>query len=566
MSLVPVAELDRVLTRIDGRGYRAYRDLPRRVDLGGVELRIDHVQGDPFAAPSRVRLVVERSEAGWGAELDDPVRGRALRDWIARAGARVAERLGSRRGSGKSGRISVHRPGQEVLETSAVVATAASLELRFTVGLPARGRSVLGRQARALLVDDCRALADRVLRADAHPVDAVRTHLDTVEDAVWLRRWLAQQDLVAFVADGAVLPRRTGVDDRPMSDAVPFTSPPERRLSVTLPHGGAVAGMGVPVGVTLIVGGGYHGKSTLLRALERGVYDHPPGDGRERVVAVAGATKIRAEDGRSVAGVDISPFVADLPGGRSTRAFRTADASGSTSQAAAIMEALEAGATCLLVDEDTSATNVMIRDARMQALIASDREPITPFVDRVRGLAALGVSTVVVMGGSGDWLDVADTVIGMDAFVPWDATTRAREVAEARPTGRTVEGGGFTRPVERVPLRDSLDPSRGRREVSVRTRGTRDLTFGTEDVDLSAVEQLVHPAQVRAIGEALVWAWRHAMDGATVAELLDRVEEAMEERGLDAIAPRVVGDLAGFRRQELAAALNRLRSLRVATG
>ena len=282
------------------------------------------------------------------------------------------------------------------------------------------------------------------------------------------------------------------------------------------------------------------------------------------MAAVAGAVKVRAEDGRSVAGVDLSPFVGDLPGGRSTKAFSTENASGSTSQAAAIMEALEAGARCLLVDEDTSATNVMIRDARMQTLIASEHEPLTPFVDRARQLfTEHGVSTVVVMGGSGDWLDVADCVIGMREYVPWEATARAREVVAERPTGRTAQEGVFGALPRRVPEAASLDPRRGKRDVALRTRGVRELQYGTESIELGAVEQLVHDGQVRAIAEAIEWARRHAMGSATVGEVLDAVEAAVAAGGLDAVCPRPAGDLVEFRRFEVAAALNRLRSLRV---
>ena len=564
-------ELEQTLRRIDGRPYRAYRDLPRGVALDGMRLLIDHVQGDPFAAPSRLRVAVPRRSAGWtDGDLDHPVRSRALRDLLARRGAAVSGDVGARRGSGSSGALEVHRPGQQVLDTSAVRITEDHIELRFTAGLPARGRSILGHQARSLLIDVVSRLAERTLLSSAYEDVEVEEHLAVVEDAVALRGLVQAAGLIGFVADGALLPRRSGADDRPLGPgARPFRAPDSLRATFTLPHGGEVTGLGIPDGVTLIVGGGYHGKSTLLRALERGVYEHVPGDGRERVVAVADATKIRAEDGRSVAGVDIGPFVGALPGGRSTAAFSTADASGSTSQAACIMEAIEIGATCLLVDEDTSATNVMIRDARMQALIASDKEPITPFVDRVRALyAEHGVSTVVVMGGSGDWLDVADTVIGMDCWVPWDATAAAHRVALERPTGRRAAGGGFVRPRHRIVERDSLDPSRGRREVSVRSRGLRDLTFGVAEVDLGCVEQLVHPAQVRAIGEALAWGWEHAMDAATVSEILDAVDAEIQRGGLDAISSRPDGGLAGFRRFELAAALNRLRSLRTrpATG
>jgi len=374
--------------------------------------------------------------------------------------------------------------------------------------------------------------------------------------------------LVAFLADGAVLPRRSGVDDRPLREgAIPFQSPASLHAEFQLPNAGRMAGMGVPVGVTLIVGGGYHGKSTLLNALERGIYNHIPDDGRELVIADEGAVKIRAEDGRAVTGVDISPFIGALPNGADTRQFATGNASGSTSQAANIVEALEAGARVLLVDEDTAATNFMIRDHRMQELIAKEREPITPFIDKVRQLYdEHGVSTVLVMGGSGDYFDVADTVIAMDAYIPHDVTDQARSIAQRYRAERRKEGGDrFGDITPRTPLAKSLDPSKGRREVKISTRGVKTILFGTSEINLAAVEGLVDPSQLNAIGQALYYARQRYMDGGrTVPEILDAVMADVDLSGLDVLDRRSVGDLARFRRYELAAALNRLRTLRVA--
>ncbi len=319
-------------------------------------------------------------------------------------------------------------------------------------------------------------------------------------------------------------------------------------------------------GVSLVVGGGYHGKSTLLRALEAGVYNHCPGDGREFAVSDTAAIKIRAEDGRSVSGVDISPFINGLPQGQDTHVFSTPNASGSTSQAASIMEALEAGATTLLIDEDTAATNFMIRDRRMQALVPKAGEPITPFVDRVRTLwEDRGVSTVIVLGGSGDYLDVADTVVAMKEFQPHDVTADARRVAEDLPTGRHPETPTGMGPIQRrAPVPHSVDPSRGRREVELKVRDRETLVFGKQVIDLSAVSQLVLRAQTRAVGRALVLARESFMDGQrSLGEISGLVARIIEDEGLDALDGRRTGDLAAFRPLEFAAALNRLRTLEV---
>lgn len=558
------------LHRIDGRGYKAYRDIEGHWAFPTFTLVIDHVQGDPFAAPSRVRALLPARVAAFPPETyQTPSRALGLAAFLARRFGAEARRREQRRGTGRSGSIEIEAPGQEVLpQTAVLVGSDGAIEARFTVGLPARGRTVLGREAIELLIEDVPAIVVAALQAAAHDPLVVWQHVATNEDAEALRAALASWGLVAIIADGAVLPRRSGVDDRPLREGwvVPFESPPSLRVSVTLPHAGEITGLGIPRGVTLIVGGGYHGKSTLLRAIERGIYNHRPGDGREQVVSESATVKIRAEDGRAVTGVDISPFINNLPFQQTTEAFTTANASGSTSQAANIMEALEAGATTLLVDEDTAATNFMIRDRRMQALVPKAHEPITPFVDRVRQLYdEHGVSSILVIGGSGDYLDVADTVIAMHNYHPDDVTAEARQVAQQWPTGRQSEGTGpFGPRPARVPLPRSLDPSRGRREVSIKPRGLHAIQFGTETIDLSAVEQIVAWTQTRAIGEALWYAREHFMDGhRPLAEILDLTMVAIDREGLDVLDRRRVGDLAAFRRFELTAALNRLRSLAV---
>lgn len=563
-------ELRAALSEIDGRGYGAYREIKGSWDLDGFTLEVEYVQGDPYARPTRLRAHLPPETTGFPERLlAGEARRTAIASFLARAFADVARERATSRGSGRSGTIEMEAPGQEVLpQTAVMVAEDGGVEARFRAGLPARGRRVLAGEATALLLEDVPACVGGTLVAGAHDADDLRAHAATNEDSRALRRALDDRGLVAFVGDGARLPRRTGVDDRPLEGrpVVPFESPEALRVSVDLPHAGAVTGMGIPRGVTLIVGGGYHGKSTLLDAVARGVYDHRPGDGRERVVTVPDAVKIRAEDGRSIAGVDISPFISDLPLGEGTGAFTTADASGSTSQAAAIAEGLEVGAGALLVDEDTAATNFMIRDRRMQALIPKEEEPITPFIDRVRQLHdERGVSSILVLGGSGDYLDVADTVIALREYRPREVTDDALRVAREWPTGREREAAGGIDPrTDRIPEPGSVDPSRGKRDVRIRVRDLRRVEFGEESLDLTALAQLVARGQTRSVSRALYLARERFMgSGRTVRQVVDDVMSAIDEEGLDCLEPWPSGDLAGFRRHELAAALNRLRSLRV---
>jgi predicted ABC-class ATPase len=381
-----------------------------------------------------------------------------------------------------------------------------------------------------------------------------------------LRGRLPEFGLVAFVADGAVLPRESGASDRPLGDgAVPFEGPEEYRVEMDLPNRGTVSGMGVPEGVTLVAGGGFHGKSTLLSALSWGIYDHVLEDGRELVVARDDAVKIRAEDGRSVSGVDISAMIGELPGGRSTEDFSTPNASGSTSQAANIAEAIEAGTSLLLVDEDTSATNFMIRDERMRELVRS--EPISPFIDLVRPLhRALGVSTVVVVGGVGDYLDVADRVILLEDYRPSDATPRAREVTEKFPPRASLTPREVRSPRKRVADPSPINLQRGKRRAA-RGKGLHTIELGRERVDLSYLEQLAESGQTEAVAR-IIGEWVAAGEVHDVRDLLTEALASVTGNGLDSLGGfrGHPGEMSLPRTQELAAAINRIRALRARPG
>ena len=552
------------LLQLDGRGYKAYKEIKGRYEFSNFTLVIDYVQGDPFASPSQFRVLVPQGVAQFPPQLyQTRTREIALRDYLTRQFEQAARDVSSRRGTGKSGLIAIARTGQEILERTSAFIDDESVEIRFLVGLPARGRRILGRQAVEMLCEEIPEMVE-TLRYSSLDSPTIQKHVETAEDADWLRQQLPKHGLVAFIPNGAILPRRSGVDARPLLEkAIPWQTPDSLSVQFSCPNRGLIEGTGIPVGITLIVGGGYHGKSTLLRAIELGVYNQIPGDGRELVVTEPAAVKIRAEDGRSIAGVDISPFINHLPQHRSTNHFSTANASGSTSQAANIIEALEAGAKVLVVDEDTAATNFMIRDRRMQQLIAKDKEPITPFIDKVRQLYQdYGVSTVLVMGGSGDYFDVADTVIAMENFQPDNVTESAKTIAQQYATERASEGGqqfGIITP--RVPLAESIDPSRGRRAVKLKVRDVDEIAFGTQEIDLAAVEQIVDAGQLRAIAAAIVYAKRYL--DRPLSAILDRVMADIDAQGLDVLSAFPQGDLAQFRRFELAAALNRLRGLQV---
>ena len=581
--MLHVDDLRKTLARIDGRGYKAYKDMQGSYAYPQFTLFIDYVQGDPFASPSKIRVRVPSTVAQIPPDLfSSRVRRIALQDFLIRGVHQTIRQVcqGSR-GIGKSGMMAIDVGGQEVLERTAMVVTAQWIEARLSLGLPAQGRTVLGRQAEVMLCQEVPKIAERALQWTHVDQDRALAFVDCVDNQEAVRAQLDASGLVAFIADEAMLPRVSGASDRPLSGekAKPFTVPDSLRVSLPIPHPvsqngmttQSLTGLGIPKGITLIVGGGYHGKSTVLRALERGVYAHVPDDGREYVVTTEHAAKIRAEDGRRIERVNISGFIDNLPYGQETVRFSTDNASGSTSQAASILEAVEAGATTLLLDEDTSATNFMVRDARMQALVHKEHEPITPFVDRVRELyEQRGVSTVLVMGGCGDYFDVADTVIMMQEYQPVDVTERARRVAREFQTQRTIERtASLAEPDPRIPLRDGLDPSRGHREVKIDAKSVDAIVFGHEVIDVSGIEQLVDVSQTRAVGFALHLASRRFLDGQMgVKAVVQSLVRLLTEAGLDVLDPfckdgHHPGNFARPRTLEIAAALNRLRTLRV---
>lgn len=555
-------KLASTLDRIDRKGYGAYKDLSGSHSFDDFTLFIDRVQRDPFAPPSLVRIRTKANRFD-PSLFENPVRRFAFEDFLTRRveGA-VRKVVRGNRGSGGSGRIEIQSPSQIVAPRTSMVASGEYIEARMAVGLPARGRSVDAKAAKDMLLEEL----PEVVKSSLFPDDAdALSHVETVEDAEALRESLPSLGLVAFVADGARLPRESGASDEPLREgSIPFESPAELRVSVELPNRGEVSGMGIPEGVSLIAGGGFHGKSTLLDALSVGVYDHVPGDGREFVVSRSDSVKIRAEDGRSVAGVDISAMIGDLPGGKDTGRFSTPNASGSTSQAANISEALEIGTSLLLVDEDTSATNFMVRDERMRELVR--KEPISPFIELVKPLhRELGVSTIIVVGGVGDYLDVADRVILMEDYVPSEATSRAAEAREKFPPrapARSDGGAKVEAPSPRTIRASAINLRRGKKETA-RGRGTHAVELGRERVELSHLEQLAEPGQTEAIARVI---GRFAT-GKKDRSLREAVEESLgniEVDGLDSLGGfrGHPGEMSLPRSHEIAAAINRMRSLR----
>ncbi len=562
------AELQTLLRQIDHKSYPAYKDTRGQYQFQQYVLSIDHVQGDPFAAPSKVSLLIPGRVAGFDKGCyEEKHRRIAFQDYLLRrVAAKIKEYSFKAKGSGKSGLMGISQPGQEILERSAcwVNPSDGQVTVRMEIGFPANGRTINAGELVRILFDFLPVCVKQTLLAASCPRDGLERVLHLADDQLYIRRQLKERELVAFVADGAILPRRSGVSSQPMKDAVAFVSPQEMAVTMQLPHRGALRGMGIRRGVTLIVGGGYHGKSTLLEALEKGVYDHIAGDGREYVLTDDSAMKLRAEDGRSIQQADISMFIRNLPGGKDTGHFYTEDASGSTSQAAATVEAVEMGAKAFLIDEDTSATNFMIRDELMQRVVSRDMEPIIPFIDRVRELyEKYGISTVLVAGSCGSYFHKADCIVQMNKYRPVEITALAKKEAEQFPytLGDAPAAGkpDFHRVIK-------ADQAFARDErIKMKTMGLDGFSINRETVDMRYVEQLVDSEQLTALSHMIRHMKCRLFDGRkTMQQAVEALYEEVAKNGFAAFCPgreSLPGNLAMPRPQELYAALNRCREL-----
>lgn len=560
------SDLQNLLHSIHRKSYPAYKSLKGIYQFDRYLLSIDHVQGDPFASPSHISVRIAHKDAGFPpAYYKDKITRITLCDYLTRQFEQQVNRYTFRaKGSGKSGLISVTRCGQEVLERTACEITEKGITARFFIGFPANGRTINAPELEKILFDFLPVCVQKAFFYRNLNARHLEQAIFLAEDQEYIRRELARRSMAAFVADGSILPRESGISSRPMKDSVPFVSPETLRVSMDLPHKGTVTGMGIPCGITLIVGGGYHGKSTLLNALELGVYNHIPGDGREYVITDETAQKLRSEDGRFIKDVDISLFINDLPNKKDTRLFSTEDASGSTSQAAGIVEGMEAGSRVFLLDEDTSATNFMVRDAFMQKVIRREKEPITPFLDRAGDLYhKTGISTILVAGSSGAFFHIADTIIQMDNYKPVDITASTKKLCREYPL-LSSDTPDFQFPKScRIMSMSSLSKRDGRQErLKTKVHGRDGFSLGKQEIDLRYIEQLIDSEQTAALGLLLKYAAEHLIDGKkTLPEIVHYLDIQLRKNGLSFLADGsyIPCGYAMPRSQEIFSCFNRFR-------
>jgi len=555
-------QLRQQLSSIHRKSYPAYKTLKGIYDFKHFLLSIDHVQGDPFASPSHLSIQVPAKIAAFPAFCFSAKNIRiAVQDYILR---KFSQQLSiynfKAKGSGKSGSISTSVCGQKVLERTACEISSDFVTVRFTVGFPANGRTINAFELEKILFEFLPSCVEKSLLYKNLSPKAVESVVFLAEDQEFLRQELKKHQLVAFVANHSILPRESGISQKPMKNAVPFQSPASLETEIMLPHRGKIKGMAIPQGITLIAGGGYHGKSTLLTALEDGVYNHIAGDGREFVLTDSSAVKLRAEDGRFIKDVDISLFINDLPNGKDTHCFSTLDASGSTSQAAGIVEGMEAGSTLFLLDEDTSATNFMVRDGFMQQVISRDKEPITPFLERAPQLfSKAGISTILVAGSSGAFFHIADTVIQMDRYQALDITEKVKKLCSDYPLPPSSAPSFYMPSSKRVM---SSTKKASYKDFKMKCHGKDSFSIGKDTVDLRYIEQLTDKEQTAALGELLRYAQEYLVDGKrTISEIISVLQNKIEKDGFSAFFGNsyIPCGLAVPRIQEIFSCFNRYR-------
>eukprot|EP01054_Gregarina_sp_Poly1_P003692 Gregarina_sp_Poly_1__3691@NODE_208_length_11377_cov_32_000884_g185_i0_p3_GENE_NODE_208_length_11377_cov_32_000884_g185_i0NODE_208_length_11377_cov_32_000884_g185_i0_p3_ORF_typecomplete_len639_score73_54ABC_ATPase/PF09818_9/1e153AAA_23/PF13476_6/1_1e04AAA_23/PF13476_6/0_00012AAA_29/PF13555_6/0_0068AAA_27/PF13514_6/0_45_NODE_208_length_11377_cov_32_000884_g185_i044196335 len=559
------SSLDEALLNLEGASYQGYRTLQNKTFTvpvprasGYVSVTFDRIQGDSFAPPSHLRFRVPVSVDPKWRSTETHVT--AVQDFLTRRlNTHLEIPFSTRRGVGswhapKGGKFTVYTPGQNVLDRSTVILAPDWIEARVRFGLPARGRTIEGRRCADLLCRQAIPLMYSVLNLNllnGHDQQDLERYVQNIENQECLRNHLKSANLVAFVPNGASLPRRSGFEDTPLrlannqseeydsssefgtTDDLPashsrlvlFESPPSLRVTLPLADGSTISGMGIPPGVTILTGGGFNGKTTLLEALQFGIYNKVPKDGREFVSTVPNTAKIQAEGGRRVSRLDISAFIRELPLGIDVRHFSTENASGSTSQAANIVEAVEAGAELLLIDEDTSATNLLQRDEVMNLVVSREMEPICSFLSLVRSLYEdRGVSTIIVVGSCGAFFHVADRVIQMHSYRPYDITAKAKAIVQRIPSHIPQNRFPMKLPrriIDQAPL---LVPPKARWVRKILTRGSMVL------LPVHYLDQIVEEGQLQGVIHAFNCLGVKGVSGVGIVETAEEASRIVRAR------------------------------------
>ncbi len=554
-SMKSLQALEEKITSLASKRLKDYPRLAGEYRFPDFDLFMDSVPQDADRSPVRARLRVKIADAEIPQVIFNTKEGEvALRDFFTREFSGKTTGLSMKKQAG-GGKFYIDRPGREMLETSSVVIDNGLIEVRFSIDLPNDKGRIPGPALSELLMRRLPRVVRGSIFFKNFESEKLTEWIETYQDATALRKGLDAAGLVAFIADGSVPAGIRKEDDTRKS----FRSPQELSVTLDVPNRGTIRGMGIPKGVTIIAGGLNSGKELLLQAISAGVYNHVPGDGREFIVSAADTMFVQAEDGRRIENVDISPFISGKFNHEKTSSYRIKRATMLDSQAAAVMEALEIGSSLLLIDENTSAPALLQNDTRMKGLLEAENT-ISSLPEILPALSkSIGVSSIVSLSASGDFLDVADTVILMKGGKVLDATAQAKEGANASVSGEEIN---IKRPRGRQPLRASLTPLENEKQ-KIRPQGVGYVQYGDEFIDMTRVPQLVSASQARGIARGLALLHRLLDRSRSLKDAVDEVMRRVETVGLDTLSNRCMGDLAVFRREELAAAVNRLKDVKM---
>ena len=561
-------ELYGKIEQVNLKGHGDLQQLLGDYDFSRYVLKILRIEEPVETQLSMLIVRVPQLIAGFPQDLiQTPVGRTALEDLIARKVADEIEKTASYDTAGISRRrLYFTRPGQKILPRSSLVVTEEYVEARIYFRPPMQDDKIMGSDLKELFFGMLPRIANSALiYCNLHEGEAERC-VNSMSDADHIRRLLPTRGWVSFVAEQSHLCRVNHGDTPDMHRTQTLRVDDALAKSLDLPKAGAVRGFGVPSGLTVILGDAYSGRVELMRAMSAGIYNHVRGDGREQVITVPDAVYLKAEAGRSVRRVDLSAFLRDA-GDENSPVFSSPNADVFASEAAATVEALEAGARALLFDESDSSPEFLARDPRLAGLTPPAEQRITPLSAIARRMVdQLGVSVVVAGTVTvTDFIPVADTVLRIANFKVYDVTKEAKKLVTAVPAPSAPINVASMVERSRSIVPSSIDPSAGRSDFLIEADDIHSLRFGREKIDLSSVEQLADVDQTRTIGRILYYAkTRYMEEVRPIREILDAIDHDLSSEGLETLTRTLQGDLARPRRYEIAAALNRLPSLRIA--
>jgi predicted ABC-class ATPase len=557
-----------MLMDIADKPISEYGRLAGDFDFSRYVLKVSQVPSESLEQPALFIVRVPQTIAGFAPHLfSTPVRRTALEDFLTRRIAEQIDVLAHYDEQGLSRRhLMVAEPGQKILPRTSLLVTEEYVEARIYVRLPQRDGRIDADRVKDIFFDELTSVVNHSLIACNLDEQEMNHFVDVMEDADQIRQMLPTRGLVSFVGEGS-LPARLGDSDYPaFENTTPLTMDESLLVDVDTPNAGTVKGLGVPTGVTLIVGDEYSSRAALMRAIASGIYNHVPGDGREQVITVPDAVHVAAETGRSIQKVDISSMIPAQSGVRSD-AFSAEQADACSAQAAAMVEALEVGARALLFDESESSAAFLTQDTRLMGLMPEAGARVTPLSARARQLADdLGVSIIVAGSASvAEFIPVADTILKIEAGRVSDVTDAAKKMdlnqlvtdSELVDVSSLVEKNRWVVPT-------SIDASAGPHDQMIKAEAVDLLQFGRSVIQLRNTSQIADKHQTATIGLILYYAKLRYMDeGRPIREIMDLIDRDLGTEGLECLSRDLRGDLARPRRYEIAAALNRLETMRI---